>query len=210
VTNGPFEAVIFDLGGVVLDSPLDVIAEHEAAAGVPIGSLNTIVHRSGGSGAWARHERGELDLDGFVDAFTSELRTAGVDLDVSELMTAICSAFRVRPVMEQAIVRLRAAGLRVAALTNNWSTFPKGRLPQHFDVFVESVVEGVRKPEPEIYRRCLERLDSPPALTVMLDDLGPNLKPARELGITTIKVVDAESAVAELGSLLDIELFASG
>jgi putative hydrolase of the HAD superfamily len=98
----------------------------------------------------------------------------------------------------------------VAALTNNWSTFPKGRLPQHFDVFVESVVEGVRKPEPEIYRRCLERLDSPPALTVMLDDLGPNLKPARELGITTIKVVDAESAVAELGSLLDIELFASG
>ena len=73
---------------------------------------------------------------------------------------------------------------------------------------VESSTEGVRKPEPEIYRRALTRLSDAvgrpiePSDCAYLDDLGINLKPARELGFSTIKVVDPAAALAELSALI--------
>ncbi len=75
-----------------------------------------------------------------------------------------------------------------------------------FDVIVESWIEGVRKPDPLIYTRLLERLDLNADQCVFLDDIGRNLKTARELGMTTIKVVDPEVALEELGSLIGFDL----
>jgi putative hydrolase of the HAD superfamily len=66
---------------------------------------------------------------------------------------------------------------------------------QHFDVFVESFVEGCRKPDPEIYLRTLDRMRSDPSRTAMLDDLGENLKTAQALGMITHRVVDPNEAV---------------
>lgn len=54
---------------------------------------------------------------------------------------------------------------------------------------VESCLEGVCKPDPRIYKLCLERLGLPPSESIFLDDLGPNLKAAASLGIHTIKVM---------------------
>jgi putative hydrolase of the HAD superfamily len=79
-------------------------------------------------------------------------------------------------------------------------------LRPHFDVFLESAVVGLRKPDPRIYSLVCERLGVPPARTVFLDDIGRNLKPARALGMTTIKVDDPEQALRELGALLGLEL----
>ena len=53
---------------------------------------------------------------------------------------------------------------------------------------VESCIEQIRKPNPEIYRRTLEKLNVKPEDAIFLDDFGQNLKPAKELGIHTIKV----------------------
>lgn len=53
---------------------------------------------------------------------------------------------------------------------------------------VESCLEGVCKPDPRIYRLCLERLGLQPSESIFLDDLGPNLKAAAGLGIHTIQV----------------------
>jgi putative hydrolase of the HAD superfamily len=53
---------------------------------------------------------------------------------------------------------------------------------------VESSVVGLRKPDPKIYKLACERLSVKPAETVFLDDLGPNLVPAKKLGIHTIQV----------------------
>jgi putative hydrolase of the HAD superfamily len=124
-----------------------------------------------------------------------------------------------RPVMLEAIRRIRAAGLRVAALTNNWvadtprhgpdgTGTARSRLDPHFDVFVESAVVGLRKPDPRIYALVCEKLGLDPSRVAFLDDIGRNLKPARELGMATIKVDDPEQALRELGALLELDLIA--
>jgi len=202
--------VLFDLGGVVFESPLAVIDDFERERGLPRGAVGRVVVASGDDGAWARHERGELSRLAFVEAFGAELADAGYDVDVAELMDRIEGTFRPRPEMLAAIDRLRRAGLRVGAVTNNWTPFGDRPVLRRFDVVVESVLEGVRKPDPEIYRRALERLGVAPAETVMLDDLGPNLKPARALGMATIKVVEPRSALERLGELVGIDLTGAG
>jgi putative hydrolase of the HAD superfamily len=78
-----------------------------------------------------------------------------------------------------------------------------------FDVVVESAVEGIRKPDPRIYELVCERLDVTADACVFLDDLGVNLKPARAMGMTTIKVVDPNEALAELGGHLGLDLVAA-
>ena len=102
--------------------------------------------------------------------------------------------------MLEAIRRIRASGLKAGALTNNWVSNDPGTsvLAPHFDVFVESAVVGLRKPDPRIYRMMVETLKVDPGKCVYLDDLGVNLKPAREMGMTTIKVLNTEQAIGEL------------
>jgi putative hydrolase of the HAD superfamily len=113
--------------------------------------------------------------------------------------------------MVSAIRAIRTRGIKTGALTNNWADDParsdrKSPITDWFDVVVESAVEGLRKPDPRIYRLVCERLGVAPTATVFLDDLGANLKPARELGMTTIKVADPDAALAELGAALGFPL----
>lgn len=196
------QAVIFDLGGVVLDSPLEAIAEFEHRHGLMAGTVNGHVVATGGAGAWARHERGEIDRSEFLAAFRQEFAERGFDVDTKVLMDEIDRSIRVRPAMLELVGRLRRAGVATAALTNNWTPFGPSGLATHFDVMVESVVEGTRKPEPRIYRICVERLGVDATGCVMLDDLGPNLKPARAMGMRTVKVTSEEQAKDEVGRIL--------
>ena len=195
-------AVIFDLGGVILDSPLDVIASFERRHEIPGGAINAHVVGSGDGGAWARHERGEITRDTFLEVFRGELADAGLVIDTFQLMAEIDASIRIRPAMLALVDRLRQQGFRVAALTNNWTPFGAEGLASHFDVVVESVVEGTRKPERRIYEICLERLGVEASDCVMFDDLGPNLKPAREMGMTTVKVTSPEQVRAQIERLL--------
>ena len=73
-----------------------------------------------------------------------------------------------------------------------------GEIMGIFDLIVESSIEGVRKPNPKIYEIACSRLNVRPSECVFLDDLGINLKPARAMGMTTIKVVDPNVAINEL------------
>ena len=119
-----------------------------------------------------------------------------------------------RPAMLRAIERIKAEGLRVAALTNNWATEESSDAPDSgtrvlasmFDEFVESSVEGLRKPDPRIYELVCERLGVAPQEAAFLDDIGANLKPARSMGMTTIRVVQPEPALAELEAALGFSL----
>ena len=80
------------------------------------------------------------------------------------------------------------------------------RLSRLFDAVVESSRVGVRKPDPRFYELACERLSIAPDEAVFLDDLGVNLKPARALGMTTIKVVDPDEALAELEAVVGFSL----
>lgn len=196
-----FRAVLFDLGGVVFDSPLDGFARYEREIGLPANFLRTLNATDSDANAWARFERGEVDRDGFIAAFEAEALAAGQSVSGLRVLESLKGD--VRPAMVEALHRLRAAGLLLAAVTNNVAPMADGErgelaLLDLFDVVVESSVVGVRKPEERFYRIALERLGVDARDCVYLDDLGVNLKPARAMGMTTIKVQDTDGALAEL------------
>lgn len=199
-------AVIFDLGGVVLGSPPHAFRAYEAERGIEINFLNRMVMRNGRAGAWARLERGELDMTSFMTAFDAEALADGVTISTLELMERVALASMPRESMVNAARKIREHGYRTAALTNNWKAEDQDSkmalLRSEFDVFVESAIEGVRKPDPRIYEIACERLGVLPSEAIFLDDLGPNLKPARAMGMHTIKVDEPEPAIAELERLL--------
>ncbi len=200
------KAVLFDLGGVILESPLHTLFSFEAEQGHPPGSVGRIVSNGGGTGAWARHERGEISAECFYRCFGEEARQMGLDLDVAQMMRRIESGVGVRPLMVAAVRRLRREGFLVGAVTNNWKGLDMTSATENFEMVVESWVEGVRKPEPEIYRLALSRLGVEAAEAVMLDDIGANLKTARQMGMATIKVTDPTAALEELGALVGVAL----
>jgi putative hydrolase of the HAD superfamily len=201
-------AVIFDLGGVVIGSPLHAIADYERELGFARNAVNRVVVTTGPGGAWSRLERGELDLEAFYPSFEADCAGAGLAIDAREMMRRVAEIAVPRPAMLEAIRRLRAASFKVAALTNNWITEDGGTglLREYFDVFIESAVVGLRKPDPRIYQLACRELGVTPPAAVFLDDIGSNLKTARALGMATIKVDDPDAALAELGELVGVAL----
>ncbi|MGD9800795.1 MAG: HAD-IA family hydrolase, partial [Parvularculaceae bacterium] len=126
-----------------------------------------------------------------------------------------------KPEMIAALSAVKRAGLKTGCITNNFPSIESDGSPRraergvqlqavfkNFDHIIESSKVGVRKPEPRIYDMMLEALALPASACIFLDDLGVNLKPARDLGMTTIKVPfgDVTPAIAELAGLVDIEL----
>jgi putative hydrolase of the HAD superfamily len=206
-----WRAVIFDLGGVVLDSPLHAIARFERAEGIPEGFVNRVVATTAPHGAWSRLERGELGLTDFFGAFEADCRAAGHAIDARRMMERIGESSGPRPAMLQAIARIRARGLRAGALTNNWAREggeegAGAQLRPLFDAFVESSAVGLRKPDPRIYQLACRELGVTPPEAVFLDDIGGNLKAARALGMATIKVSEPLAALDELEALLGFAL----
>jgi putative hydrolase of the HAD superfamily len=211
----PVRAVLFDLGGVLTESPMDSFAAYETVAGLPAGLIRRLNATDPDTNAWARFERGELDVDGFTTVFEDEARAAGHTVDAARVLDALHHP-ALRPAMVDAVRRLRAAGLPLGLVSNNVRPMERagalGQLLALFDVVVESSVEGIRKPEPEIYRRALARLADAVGEAVTaadcayLDDLGINLKPARALGMHTVKVVDPAEALDELAALTGVPL----
>jgi putative hydrolase of the HAD superfamily len=207
-------AVIFDLGGVITESPMTAFAAYEAEAGLPDGLIRQLNSTDPDTNAWARYERNELDAAGFATAFEAEALAAGHRVEAARVLQALRG--ELRPAMVAAVRRLRDAGLPLGLLSNNVApmerTGPLGELLGLFDTVVESSTEGIRKPEPEIYRRALTRLSDAVGRPIAasdcayLDDLGINLKPARTLGFATIKVVDPDTALAELSELVGFRL----
>jgi len=213
-----FRAVIFDLGGVVFPSPFAAFRAYEDAHGLPHRFISDVVVHGGDHGAWSRFERGELDLHDFAVAFEAECESAGGTVVIADLFDSMTGGEGgAVPEMVSAIETIRAHGIRTAALTNNWiaadgDTHVSGDTPMAtelaglFDTIVESARVGLRKPDPRIYELVCDRLGVSPAESVFLDDLGTNLKSARAMGMTTIKVDDPVGAVAELSEVLGIEL----
>jgi putative hydrolase of the HAD superfamily len=213
------KAVLWDFGGVILTSPFDAFAAYEAEHGLPHGFIRQVNATDHHTNAWARLERGELDPDGFAAAFEVEARALGGEVSGARILELL--AGEIRPEMVTALDRCRAAGLRTACLTNNIVSWEAdvdhdpvlaaravqiAAIMSRFDVIVESSVIGVRKPEPRFYEVACELLDVSPEACVFLDDLGINLKPARAMGMTTIKVTDPDVALAELEAVLGLGL----
>lgn len=201
-------AALFDFGGVILSSPFDAFARYESERGLPPGFIRRLNATNPHENAWARLERSEVDFDTFCALFEDEARTAGGQLDAREVMALL--AGELRPAMVEAVRRCHEK-MSTACLTNNFVLDPDGGrrhgdVLDLFHVVVESSRIGVRKPDPRFYEIACDLLGIEPAEAVFLDDLGVNLKPARAMGMTTIKVDDPDVAIAELEEVVGFAL----
>lgn len=203
-----YSAVLWDFGGVILTSPFEAFARYEAENALPDGFLRGVNATNPDANAWAQLERSELTPDEFDAVFSDESHALGHRVPGRDVLARLMGD--VRPEMVAALDAVRAAGYKTACLTNN--VVSDDRRPDldavmaRFDVVVESSKVGVRKPEPRFYEIACDLLGVEPTSCVFLDDLGINLKPAKAMGMATIKVVDPVSALAELASLIDLPL----
>ncbi len=196
-------AVLWDFGGVILDSPFDAFARYEREHALPAGFLRSLNATNPDANAWARMERSEVSLDEFADLFEEEAAAAGHRIDARGVLALLRGA--VRPEMVRAVERC-AERIPTGLVTNNFVDPERGPVDRadieavmaRFHVVIESSKVGLRKPDPRIYELACDALGVPPAETVFLDDLGVNLKPARAMGMTTIKVIDPGRALDEL------------
>ncbi|KIJ24217.1 hypothetical protein M422DRAFT_237457 [Sphaerobolus stellatus SS14] len=232
------KAVIFDIGGVVVRSPMIGIAKYEKEHGLPPNYINSIIANQGAHGAFQKFERGEITLFPFYEAFSRELSHPQgkewykqycnkknitypslpdvVKIDGRELFGRMMRESNFYdPLVVEAIRRIRATGkYRVIALTNNFARsedsiladappgtsvkkeleflgWKQGATPPKmkalFDDFCDSSTLGLRKPDPAFYLLACKRNNVQPNEAVFLDDIGYNLKAARELGMETIR-----------------------
>jgi putative hydrolase of the HAD superfamily len=203
----PLRAVLFDFGGVLSTSPFDAFDRYERDHRLPVGFLRSVNATDPDDNAWARLERSEVDLAGFDAAFALESARLGHRVPGADVLSLLSGD--IRPEMVEAVRRCRPR-LRTGLLTNNVlgsMVDPRvGELLALFDAVVESSVVGVRKPEPKFYELACAQLAIEPSEAVFLDDLGVNLKPARAMGMATIKVTDPQTALAELEAVVGFPL----
>ncbi len=200
------EAVLFDFGGVILSSPFEAFAEYEAEIGLPPDTIRKINSTNPDTNAWAKFERREVDPQEFARLFEEEALLLGHELDAQRILEGLHGT--VRPTMVEALSNC-ASKFKTAMLTNNITPMREQDLDEEikkvveiFDILVESSIEGCRKPEERFYEIACERLAVNPESCVFLDDLGINLKPARAMGMKTIKVVEPEKAIEELYEII--------
>ncbi len=212
----PPQAVLWDFGGVILTSPFEAFRTYEREANLPEDFIRMLNARNPDANAWAKMERSEVGLAEFVALFEAEAAAHGHKLDGWRVLKAISGD--IRPQMVEALRRCKAS-FRVACITNNMKHGEgpgMARSPDKaaavaevmalFEHVIESSKLGFRKPDPRIYRHACELIGVPPERCVYLDDLGINLKPARALGMRTIKVGDPDVAIAELEAIVGIPL----
>jgi putative hydrolase of the HAD superfamily len=201
-------AVFWDFGGVILASPFDAFNEYERARGLPVDFIRGVNARDVHTNAWARFERREVTATEFDALFADESASHGHRVAGGDVIAMLSGALR--PEMVRALDRVISAGYVTACLTNNVESDESrpevDAVMARFDHVIESRKVGLRKPEPAFYELACTTAGVTPAEVVFLDDLGINLKPAKAMGMTTIKVVSAQQAITDLSAVLELDL----
>jgi putative hydrolase of the HAD superfamily len=199
------EAVIWDFGGVLTSSPFEAFARFETERGLPADIIRRTNASNHWENAWAKFERAEVDIETFDQLFAVESLALGAEVRGKDVLPLLSGDLR--PEMVEALKRV-GAKFKTGCITNNLPANAIGSLGGKslyiaevmalFDHVIESAKIGLRKPDPRIYQMMVEALGVDSMACIYLDDLGVNLKPARDMGMTTIKVVNPAQAIAEL------------
>lgn len=204
------QAVLWDFGGVLTSSPFDAFNRYEAEHGLPKDFIRSINAVNGDSNAWARFERSEIDAEGFDKAFAREARAKGHNVPGKTVLSLLSGDLRPRIIAALKICKIH---VKTGCITNNVKS-GKGagmsfdaakaeavaNVMALFDHVIESSKIGLRKPDPQIYAQMCKTLEIDPKACIYIDDLGINLKPARAMGMTTIKALDEQQILDDLAA----------
>ena len=202
------EAVIWDFGGVFTSSPFEGFNRFEAEKGLSKDIIRRVNATNHHDNAWALFERNEVDTDRFDQLFLEESTALGHPVQGRDVLPLLSGSVRPRMV---AALKACKQHFKVGCITNNVVSMHSpgqdeiqraagamGQIMPLFDAIIESSKAGVRKPDPRIYQMMCELLAVEPQACIYLDDLGINCKPAAQLGMRAIKVVDVDQTLAEL------------
>jgi putative hydrolase of the HAD superfamily len=205
-------AVIWDFGGVLTSSPFEAFARYERQHGLPENFIRQVNSVNPDTNAWALFERAEIDAATFDALFTAESTALGHKVAGRDVLALL--AGDLRPGAIAALNSLKGT-YRLGCITNNVpvghgagmaGTQEKAQavagVMAIFDHVIESSKIGIRKPDPRIYQLMCNALQVDPSACIYLDDLGINLKPAKAMGMRTIKVTSEAQLLEELGALL--------
>ena len=210
-------AVFWDFGGVITTSPFDSFNIYEESKNLPKDLIRTINSTNPDNNAWAKLERSEIDQEEFDSLFEVESQQFGHSVPGKQVLALLKG--QIRPEMVKALREIKDKLIQ-GCLTNNIQS-TEGQESETdnaaisgthqeimglFDFVFESSKENVRKPDPKFYQLACKRGKVNPNEVIFLDDLGINLKPAKALGMKTIKVVRAEDALQDLQDLLDFPI----
>ena len=205
------QAILWDFGGVLTTSPFEAFNRFEQANDVPTDFIRGINAKDPETNAWAQFESSQITLDEFDQKFAEESAAVGHRIGGKQVIELLSG--ELRPNMVD-VLKACKARFRVACITNNVKSGMGPGMARNservsevaevmalFDLVVESSIEGIRKPDPRIYQITCDRLVISPENAVFLDDFGTNLKPARALGMQTIKVIDEDDAISQLAEI---------
>ena len=210
-TANQASAILWDFGGVFTSSPFEAFNALEERLGVPADFIRHTNAINPESNAWAQFESNSVSLDEFDVLFADESEARGYRVPGKEVIAMLSGTLRPRMVE---VLKECKKHYKVACITNNVRAGEGPGMAREkskanavakvmalFDLVVESSIEGVRKPNPEIYTLTCERLGIACSDAIFLDDLGINLKPAKALGMRTIKVVSEAQAIDDLAGI---------
>ena len=201
-----YKAILWDFGGVITSSPFEAFNNFEEANGLPKDIIRTINSENPDMNAWAQFESNSITIDEFNDLFLKEAKAKGFDIKGKDIIKLLKGSIRENMV---SFLRELKSDFKLGCITNNVKSSSEENTDNEteeamsiFDHVIESSIVGIRKPNPEIYMMSCDALNVSPNQCIYLDDLGINLKPARKLGMTTIKVIQPEDAIQEVRNLL--------
>ena len=211
------KAIFWDFGGVITSSPFEAFNVFEKNNNLPSDFLRKVNSTNPDDNAWAKLERSEVNLEEFDLLFEEESNELGHAVKGKEVIALLQG--QIRPEMVNALQKIKGK-LKQACLTNNIQSLKKETFEENnisvsgkheeimklFDFVIESSKVNLRKPDPAFYKLACEKAEIEPFEAVFLDDLGINLKPAKILGMKTIKVIDSIDALQELQKLIPIEV----
>ena len=206
------DAVLFDFGGVFTASPFSTIEAAGADLGVPVDQFAQVMfgpYSEDTDHPWHRLERGEITLDDAAEKIRVLGKDQGIDFDPLKVLFSIGGGNGEQNPLVDRVRQLKKDGYQTAIITNNIAEFKdlwRALIPvdELFDLVVDSSTEGLRKPDPEMFRLALSRLGNvPPERSVFLDDYDSNVNAAVSLGIHGILVgEDIQKAIQDLDKIL--------
>tara|TARA_B100001093_G_scaffold244203_1_gene233844 strand:- start:1482 stop:2135 length:654 start_codon:yes stop_codon:yes gene_type:complete len=214
--NNKFSSVFWDFGGVITSSPFEAFNHFEKENNLPnnlIRKINSINHKNN---AWALLEQSKISIDEFDDLFLSESKAVGAEIKGKDVLMLLQG--KIRPKVVKVLKKFNKLGFFQACLTNNFNSEGKDKsalddenierleILKIFDHVIESKNIGLRKPDLAFYHYVLDLTSCDPKKTIFLDDLGINLKPAKSMGMSTIKVTSEKQLIADLEKLLDFKI----
>ena len=211
-----FKGIIWDFGGVITESPFEAFNRFEIEMNIPLDFIRSVNAKNPTTNAWALFESSKIDLEEFDKLFLDETKTAGYPIEGRKVIPLLNGKIRGKMV---SVLSHLGKEYKQLCLTNNIKTdfgasmndasASGGKTEEVmtlFDEIIESSKVGIRKPDQKIYEMARDRLGLMCSEIIYLDDLGINLKPARLMGMSTIKVLSEKQAISDLGAMLGRKL----